>query len=90
MVVNFHVFHGSFNNRETFTVNFFNKGYKMTFYNFKACERDICDMHFPSPSGLLKNSLIVQSSRRPNKLITSAGGKRSYISSEKYHCKVCS
>ena len=54
MVVNFHVFHGSFNNRKTFTVNFFNKGYKMAFYNFKACEKDTCDMHFPSPSGSLK------------------------------------
>ena len=51
MVVNFQVFHGSFNNYKTFTVNFFNKDYKMAFYDFKACKKDTCDMHFPSQSG---------------------------------------
>ena len=32
----------------------------------------------------------MQSSRRLSKLITNAGGKRSYTSSESCHCKVCS
>ena len=26
----------------------------MALYNFMACEKDTCDMPFPSPSGLLK------------------------------------
>ena len=66
---------------------FFNKGYKMALYNFKACKKDACDMPLPSPSGSL---MIVQSLRRLSKLITSADGNRSYTSSESYHCKVCS
>ena len=32
----------------------FNKGYKMALYNFKVCEKDTCDMPFPSPPGSLK------------------------------------
>ena len=47
-------FSRSFDNRETFTVKIFNKGYKMALYNFKACEKDTYDMPFPSPSGSLK------------------------------------
>ena len=49
-------FCSSFDNRKTFTVKFFfNKGYKMpALYNFKASEKDTCDMSFPSPSGSLK------------------------------------
>ena len=35
----------------------FNKDYKMALYNFKACEKDTCDMPLPSPSGLLKKQL---------------------------------
>ena len=63
-------------------------------YNFKACEKDTCDMPLSSPSGLLKKQLdivvIEEANKEESKLITSAGGKRSYTSSESYHCKVCS
>ena len=54
MVENIRVSCGSFDNCETFTVKFLNKDYKMALYNFKACEKDTCDMPFPSPSGSLK------------------------------------
>ena len=60
MVENFHVFCGSFDNRETFTVKFF------SVRDFKACEKDTCDMPFPSPSGLLKkqfNSAVIKEAK---------------------------
>ena len=54
MVKNFHIFAVPLTIAKFLQRNFFNKGYKMALYNFKACEKDTCDMPFPSPSGLLK------------------------------------
>ena len=51
-------------------------------------------MPLPSPSGSLKKQLdsavIEEANKEVSKLITSAGGKRSYTSSESYYCKVYS
>ena len=66
----------------------------MVLYNFKAWEKDTCDMSLYSPSGLLKKQLdsavIEEANKEVSKLITSTGRKQSYTSSESYHCKICS
>ena len=66
----------------------------MVLYNFKAWEKDTCDMPLSSPSSLLKKQLdsavIKEINKEVSKLITSAGVKQSYTSSQSYHCKVCS
>ena len=63
----------------------------MVLYNFKACQKDTSDILLPSLSGSLKTQLdsavIVEVNKEVSKPIT---GKRSYTSSESYHCKVCS
>ena len=66
----------------------------MALYNFKAWEKDTCDMPLSSPSGWLKKQLdsavIEEANKEVSKLITSTGGKQSFTSSESYHCRVCS
>ena len=42
---------------------FFNKGCKMVLYNFKAYEKDTSEMPFPSPSGSLKNSAVIEEAK---------------------------
>ena len=53
---------------------------------YKACKKDNCDVPLPSLSGLLKKQLdsavIKEANKEVSKLITRAGGKRSYTSSE--------
>ena len=52
----------------------------MVLYNFKAWEKDTCDMPLSSPSGSLKKQLdsavIEEANKEVSKLITSAGGKQ--------------
>ena len=66
----------------------------MVLHNFKAWEKDTCDMPLSSPSGSLKKQLdsavIEEANKEVSKLIMSTGGKQSYTSSESYHCKACS
>ena len=87
---------GSFDNYETFTVKQFLsiRVIKWRYTVIKACEKDTCEMPLPSQSGLLKKQLdsavLEEANKEVSKLITSAGGKQNYTSSESYHCKACS
>ena len=82
MVKTFTFFAGSFDNCETFIVKqcLSIRVIKWHYsYNFKACEKDTCDMPLSSPSGLLKKQLnivvIKKANKEVSKLITSTGGK---------------
>ena len=58
----------------------------MALCNFKACQKDTSNILLPGSSGSLKkqldNAVIVEANKEVSKPITSAGGKRSYTSSQ--------